>query len=171
MGKITFVLGGVRSGKSTYALSLAKKYKNVAFITTCRPFDKEMEKRIALHKKSRPAHWKTFEDPKDIPALLRKIGGKFNAVLIVCLTLWVSNFVLDEIKASLINANAKKLIAALKKIKPDSIIVSNEVGLGIVPGNKLARDFRDVAGKVNQIVAKGADEVYFMFAGLPLKLK
>lgn len=171
MGKITFILGGARSGKSTYALSLAKKRKKVAFIATCQGLDQEMQKRIKLHKKTRPLHWQTFEEPQKISALLSKISGEFEVILIDCLTLLVSNLMLGGNKENVIEEEIKKILIAVKKIKSQVIIVSNEVGLGIVPNNKLARDFRDIAGKINQIVAKESDEVFFMVSAMPLKVK
>lgn len=171
MGKITFILGGARSGKSSYALELAKKYKRVAFIATCQPLDSEMKRRIRLHKELRPQHWQTFEAPKDIPAILEKIGVKFDLIIIDCLTLLLSNLLLEGLKEAAIEEQAGKVVSVLNKIKSESIIVSNEVGLGIVPQNKLARDFRDISGRVNQIVTEGSAKVFFMLSGLPLKLK
>jgi len=172
MNKITLILGGARSGKSAYAQKMAQGGRaKVAFIATCMPKDKEMAARIRLHKRARPAGWKTFEDPENIPALLGKIGTSFNIVVIDCLTLWVSGFVLKGNSFISIKKETKSLLRALRKINACSIVVSNEVGQGIVPDNKLARDFRDIAGKVNQLVASQADEVFFMVAGLPLNIK
>lgn len=172
MDKITFILGGARSGKSRLAIKLAKeKGRKVAFIATCIPKDLEMKKRINLHKNSRPGHWKTFEDPKDISLLLNKIGSKFNIIIIDCLTLLISGFMLNGLKETAIKSKINKMLGALKKIKAQSIIVSNEVGLGIVPENELAREFRDMAGRINQFVAAKSDEVFLVFSGIPLKLK
>ena len=171
MSKITFILGGARSGKSMYALSLAKKYRKVAFVATCQPLDKEMQERIRLHKEARPGYWKTFEEPKDIGGLLRKIGNEFDCVIIDCLTLLVSNLILGGHKEEDILEKIKAIAANLRKKKAKIIIVSNEVGLGIVPANRLGRGFRDIAGKVNQMVAKIADEVLFVVSGVPMKMK
>lgn len=172
MGKITFVLGGARSGKSTYALSAAKKNRQeVAFIATCQPLDKEMAHRIELHKKSRPAYWKTFEEAKNVDLLLGDISRDFNCIIIDCLTLMVSNLLLAGCSKKVIEDKILKIIACLKKKNVCAIIVSNEVGLGIVPLNKLARDFRDIAGSVNQIMARESDEVIFMVSGIPMKVK
>src|SRR3989338_5184 len=152
MGKITFIIGGARSGKSRYALSLAKKEKTkrVAFIAACQPFDEEMKRRISLHRKNRPTGWQTFEEPYKLSSLLRKNSGRFDVVLIDCVTLLVSNLLLKNLSEGAIMEEIGKLLAALKKNKGKAIIVSNELGLGIVPGNKLARSFMDVAGMVNQ---------------------
>ncbi len=168
MGKITLILGGVRSGKSQLAIKMAKeKGKRVAFIATCRPLDEEMEKRIALHKKSRPASWHTFEEPEDVQSALKKIGNRFDVIIIDCLTLLISNLLLKGLKEVDVEQKVKKIM----ETRANVIIVSNEVGLGIVPDNKLARAFRDIAGKMNQIVAKKASKVFFMASGLPLQIK
>lgn len=172
MGKITFILGGAKSGKSAYALMLAKKCaQKTAFVATCQALDNEMKQRIRLHKKERPSDWQTFEEPYDILNVLKKIGGKFDCIIIDCLTLMVSNLMLAKYKNDFIEAKMAEILKHLKKISGRSIIVSNEVGLGIVPVNRLARNFRDIAGSVNQIVAREADEVLFMVAGIPLKIK
>lgn len=171
MGKITFILGGARSGKSAYALNLAQKHKKVAFIATGQALDKEMRQRINLHKRARPSHWQTFEEDKKITSALKKIGNNFDCVIIDCLTLWVSNLILAKNTQSAIEEQARFLVKTLKNIKTNSIVIANEVGLGIVPQNKLARAFRDIAGKVNQAVAKGADKVLFMVSGIPMKVK
>jgi adenosylcobinamide kinase/adenosylcobinamide-phosphate guanylyltransferase len=172
MGNITFILGGARSGKSQFAIKLAKeKTKKVAFIASCKPLDLEMKKRIMLHKKARPIHWQTFEEPRDIVSVLKKIGDKFELILIDCLTLFISNLLLKSFKEASIEYEVNKILSTLKKIKAKSIIISNEVGLGIVPENKLARDFRDIAGRMNQLVAAKSNEVFFMTASIPLKIK
>lgn len=171
MKKITLILGGARSGKSTYALSLAKKYKKVAFIATCQGLDKEMRERIKLHKESRPKHWETFEEPRDLVKLLDKINSSFDCILIDCLTLLVSNLVLAGDGQEAVIRNIEGLLFVLGKKRARIILVSNEVGLGLVPVNKLGRDFRDISGRVNQLVAAKADEVFFTVSGIALKIK
>ncbi len=172
MGKITFILGGARSGKSTYALNLAQERgKKVAFIATGEPRDAEMKKRIALHKKERPSGWKTFEEQKNISSVLKKIGQEFDLVIIDCLTLLISNLILTGLKSDLIQNKINDLLNEVTKIKSNCIIVSNEVGLGIVPENKLARDFRDIAGRANQLVAKKSNQVFFIVSGIPWRIK
>ncbi|MFH1190524.1 MAG: bifunctional adenosylcobinamide kinase/adenosylcobinamide-phosphate guanylyltransferase [Candidatus Omnitrophota bacterium] len=172
MGKITFILGGARSGKSGYAAKLANKPgKKVAFIATCQGLDEEMRARIALHKKSRPASWETFEEPLDVRAALGKVGPGFDIILIDCLTLLVSNLLLRGIDGLIIEKTVAEMIKSLRFRREDSIIVSNEVGLGIVPENRLARDFRDIGGRVNQVAAREADEVYFLVSGIAMKIK
>jgi len=172
MGKIIFILGGARSGKSQYAIKLAKREnKKVAFIATCQPLDREMKRRIALHKKTRSKHWQSFEGSQVLSPLLERIGAKFEIILIDCLTLLVSNLLSKGFKEDAIEKEIDRILCILKKNRGKSIIVSNEVGLGIVPKNKLAREFRDVAGRMNQLVAEKADDVLFMISGLPLKIK
>ncbi|MFH1692351.1 MAG: bifunctional adenosylcobinamide kinase/adenosylcobinamide-phosphate guanylyltransferase [Candidatus Omnitrophota bacterium] len=172
MNKITFILGGSRSGKSRLAVKLAKqKNQKVAFIATCQPLDEEMRQRIKAHQKNRPKNWKTFEEPINIAAQIHKIGDTFDVILIDCLTLWISNLLLMKFHEAKIKNEIKKILSALRKTRANSIIVSNEVGLSIVPTNKLARDFRDIAGTINQIVAQKADYVTFMMAGIPMEIK
>lgn len=173
MGNITFIIGGSRSGKSAYAQELAKgSGRRVAFIATCIDLpDAEMKKRIMMHRKSRPKHWKTFEATQNLPLLLKQIGGKFEVIIVDCLTLLVSGLMLKGHKESIIINKINQLLKTSQKIKAKTIIVSNEVGLGIVPDNYLARNFRDIAGRINQITANKSDNVFFLVSGLPWRLK
>ncbi|MDP2938852.1 MAG: bifunctional adenosylcobinamide kinase/adenosylcobinamide-phosphate guanylyltransferase [Candidatus Omnitrophota bacterium] len=172
MGKITFILGGARSGKSSYAIELAKSLdKKVAFIATGIPFDREMKERIQMHKKRRPSYWRIFEEPKGVPLLLKKIGSTYNVIIVDCLTLFISNLLLECLTDNAIENKVKKILKVLKSTKCKSILVSNEVGLGIVPDNNLGRRFRDLVGKINQQVASSADEIILMVSGVPLILK
>ena len=173
MGKLTFILGGVRSGKSRFANKLAAKHKSVLYIATYRRCsgDREMEERVKDHRESRPRTWKVVEEPVNLGSVIEKYGGKYKVILIDCITLWVSNLMLSGKSANSINLSAYKLISAVKKISSESILVSNEVGLGVVPDTKMGRKFRDIAGSVNQVIAQSANEVYFMAAGIPLVIK
>jgi len=171
MNKITLILGGARSGKSFYALNLAKRYKKVAFIATCQGKDKEMRQRIKLHRESRPQHWDTFEEPRELTKLLGKMDNSFDCIVIDCLTLLVSNLILVSNSQKQIIDKIQELLLILNEKKARIILVSNEVGLGLVPINKLGREFRDIAGRVNQLVAKNANEVFFTVSGIPLKIK
>jgi adenosylcobinamide kinase / adenosylcobinamide-phosphate guanylyltransferase len=171
MGKIIFITGGARSGKSTYAASLAEKHKSVAFVATCQALDKEMARRIKLHQQDRPGNWKTFEEPKEVAGLINALDNRFDCILIDCLTLLVSNLLLAKRKEEAILKEIETTLKNLRKKKAQAVIVSNEVGLGLVPANKLGRDFRDIAGKVNQLVAKQADTVFFTISGIPVKIK
>ncbi|MEW6557754.1 MAG: bifunctional adenosylcobinamide kinase/adenosylcobinamide-phosphate guanylyltransferase [Elusimicrobiota bacterium] len=168
MGKIIFILGGVKSGKSSFALKLVQKRKNVVFAATAIPFDFEMQKKIVKHKKSRPQNIKTIEVKNKISEILKE---NFDTVIIDCLTVFVSNRILSNITERRIIDDIKSTIIAVKKKGRSAIIVSNEVGMGIVPKNKLARKFRDILGNINQAVSEIADKVYLMVAGIPVGVK
>lgn len=171
---LIFITGGARSGKSTLAVELAKEYDGkVAFIATAQAGDDEMERRIFLHKQERPQGWTTIEEPMDVASAIDSASGH-DIVIIDCITLLISNLLcsqenITEIKWIL--EKIEKLAESAKKFDGTVIIISNEVGMGIVPENKLAREFRDLAGKANQIIAKSADQVYVCFSGIPLLIK
>jgi len=172
MNKIILVIGGARSGKSSQAVNLAKASgKTTAFIATCIPRDDEMAQRIKNHKKDRPQNWQTFEVEEKLPELLKEIASNFDIVIIDCLTLFISNLLCKGIEADTVESEVNEVLKILKSANCKTIIVSNEVGLGVVPENKLGRDFRDLAGRINQLVAAGADEVLFMVSGLVLQIK
>ncbi len=172
MKKLILVLGGARSGKSSYAVELAKEFKKkVVFIATATSSDEEMAKRIALHRNSRPKQWKLVEEGRDISAILPALKDRYEVVLIDCLGLLVSNLLADDLTDDEIEKRIKKLVEAILKIDVTTIVVSNEVGSGIVPMNALARRFRDLLGLSNQMIAKKADEVIFMRAGIPVRIK
>lgn len=171
MGEITFILGGARSGKSRHALDLARVAgKPTTFIATARPDDREMARRIARHKKERPTGWTTVEAPLSPSAAVRRLSPRAGTVIVDCLTLLISNHLLETSDAAL-DREIGALLSALKKIKADALVVSNEVGLGVVPGNALARRFRDAAGRVHQRMAREASRVIFMVAGIPWRVK
>ena len=172
MKRFIFILGGARSGKSRYAVKMAKEFKKkVIFIATATADDKEMSKRIKLHRRSRPRHWKVIEEGKNIGPVLSGLDGKDSVVLIDCLGLLVSNLLADNLKDAEIEKKLKALAAKITKAKFTIILVSNEVGGGIVPDNPLARRFRDIVGLANQTFARCTDEVIFMRAGIPVKIK
>ena len=163
---ITLILGGARSGKTAHALAAAEATgRGLVMIATAEALDAEMEERIARHRAERGPRWRTIEAPLDLVGALAQVGADETAV-VDCLTLWVSNLMHAERD---LEAEAARLIAALPG--RDVVLVSNEVGLGIVPDNALARRFRDAAGRLNQQVAAAADRVVFVAAGLPLVLK
>lgn len=172
MGKIIFISGGVRSGKSGFAVELAKKLSgSVAFIATARPLDPEMEERIAKHKAGRPGHWEVMEEDKNIHLLIPGLSGKVGAVIIDCLGLLISNLLSAGLDNAEIEERIEALVGAMKKSGPVFILVSNETGMGIVPDNALARRFRDLLGSANKLLAGSADEVSIMFSGIPLRIK
>jgi len=172
MKKFIFILGGVKSGKSEYAVKLAKKItKKVAFIATGTPSDKEMEERIKKHKKLRPIFWKLIAEEKNIVSVLEKLNNKYEVVLIDCLGLWISNLMAENLSEKKIEKMVNNLIKTILKLKFTTIVVSNEVGAGIVPANPVARKFRDILGYTNKMMAKKADQVIFTVAGIPIKIK
>jgi adenosylcobinamide kinase/adenosylcobinamide-phosphate guanylyltransferase len=160
------ILGGARSGKSRYAESLGKGQK--FYVATAEASDEEMVQRIAAHRTQRGPSWETFEVPLDLVSALQTIDGKGRFILIDCLTIWLSNLMIVKLD---VTRETDMLCEALKKLKAQVVLVSNEVGLGIVPANAVARAFRDAQGFLNQRVAEAVDEVVFMAAGLPLTLK
>ena len=183
MGKLTLVIGGARSGKSRYARDLAAALSEgqggrVAFIATARVGDEEMKDEIERHRKMRSAAWRTFEEPLDVPPLLSRIGNEWPVVLLDCLTLLISNLLLDGTGLAdglsygeEILQEVRSLISMAKEVRAQVIVVSNEVGMGIVPPTRLGRAFRDLAGRANQLLAQEADEVVGLWAGIPLALK
>lgn len=160
---ITLILGGARSGKSALAESLLPQ--GGLYIATAEILDGEMQARIDLHQTRRGAVWTTLEAPLDLAGALL---GSGQPALVDCLTLWTSNLLLAQRDAS---QEVEDVIAALQTRSADTVLVANEVGLGIVPDNALARAFRDQAGLVNQKIAAIAGRVVFVAAGLPLVLK
>jgi adenosylcobinamide kinase / adenosylcobinamide-phosphate guanylyltransferase len=168
----TLVIGGCRSGKSSHALHLAEQIPGQKiFIATCTPQDKEMEQRILRHRQQRSSAWKTFEMPLLIPEIINKHSLKGNVILIDCLTLWINNLIMDDEDPTKIDAKIRKLTQSIVKSECPVILVSNEVGTGIVPENRLARLFRDITGFANQKVAACVNEVIWMVAGIPVKIK
>lgn len=164
-----FVIGGARSGKSRYAQARAEAAgEKPVFVATAEAFDDEMRARIAQHRADRDARWRTVEAPRDLPAAIDALNDGEAVVLVDCLTLWASNLLLADAD---IPAATAGLCAAVARFEGSLILVANEVGLGIVPDNALARRFRDAAGQINQAVAASADEVVLLTAGLPLTLK
>jgi len=163
------VLGGARSGKSRYAQGRAEALPgDLVFIATAQAQDEEMHERIARHRADRGPRWRTIEAPIDLAETVAAEAGPARVLLIDCLTLWASNLMFAERDAAW---EADRLAEALRMAAGPVILVSNEVGLGIVPDNALARRFRDSAGRINQEIAAAADEVQFVAAGLPLRLK
>lgn len=166
---VTFILGGARSGKSSFAEGLIEASGlNAVYLATGRAWDDEMSERIGLHKARRGSNWTTIEEPLDLVGALERECGDGKAVLVDCLTLWLTNLMMGEPD---IEEKTAKLVVALPRLKGAVVLVSNEVGLGIVPENHMARAFRDHAGRLHQAVAQAAATVYFVAAGLPLKMK
>jgi len=170
MGKLTFITGGCRSGKSTLAVNLAEINRGgVAFIATGLAIDEEMTERIKKHKARRPKGWVTFEEPDNLGRRLKQLDQR--TVLIDCVTIYLANLLMKKRGDDGIIDEIADLLGVMRRSRSDFIIVSNEVGMGIVPATALGRRFRDLAGEVNKRLAEAADTVYLTVAGLPLKVK
>ena len=197
MGKLTLILGGARSGKSSYAEKRAKELggDNVLYLATSQIKDKEMQERVDKHRADRPAAWGTLEAPRDLANALRKPQQASDqerpadVILLDCVTFLVANHLMDaaapeddpfddpsadpfakQIEAAVV-AEVESLIEYVQKNDVEMLVVSNEVGLGLVPAYELGRAYRDILGRANQILARYADEVLFFVAGLPMKVK
>lgn len=186
MNKLTIISGGARSGKSRFAEGLAtQSEKKVLYLATAIAFDEGMKSRISKHRESRPAHWNTIERYREFKLLEEKLEFQDSELILLdCLTLLISNLMLesgidfDKVNADELDSLEKMIIneldALLNVIEENNkaaIIVTNEVGLGIVPDSKLGSIFRDIAGRANQYIAEKADEAYVVFLGIPLRLK
>ena len=166
------VLGGARSGKSAYALQRAQEWEGrLVYLATAEGKDEEMKKRIARHRaRRRSRRWETIEEPLEVVWQLKEMDGSIGAVVLDCVTLWVSNALLNNQEGELENQVAE-LVEEIPLFPFHFLVVSNEVGLGLVPDTSLGRDYRDLLGTVNQRLAQACKEVVFMTAGLPLKVK
>ena len=168
-----FVIGGCRSGKSTYALQTAEQMPagRKIFIATCVPQDDEMKQRVAKHQTTRSRSWTTVEEPLKLPEAILQNNHRGDVILVDCLTLWVSNLLMETGDEKKIEETISQLTNALEKAKCPIVLVSNEVGTGIVPENRIARQFRDITGWLNQAVARCANKVVWMVAGIPVTVK
>jgi len=174
--RIILILGGARSGKSSYAQqTAADRGGRVLFCATARPLDEEMRERIRAHRQSRPPSWDTLEVTEGLAAALSDKVGRYDTIIVDCITLLTANCMGDtaDLKAAekIIDNEVDGLIGLMRRSDCSFILVSNEAGSGIVPDNRLARVYRDALGKANQRLARAADEVVLMTAGLPLKIK
>lgn len=170
-GRIILVLGGASSGKSEAALRLAGSREPRAFIATGQGLDDEMAARIVRHQAARSTDWETVEEPFEVEAWFAKQGPRYRTILFDCVTLWLSNLVETGLKGSDVLARVGMLLQTMRIAAARVVIVSNELGFGLVPTEPSTRAFRDLAGRVNQQIAAGADEVHLVFSGLPLRLK
>jgi len=177
MAPITLITGGVRSGKSRFAEQLALSHGGpLCYLATAQALDDEMDERIARHRARRGANWQTIEEPLTLPQTLARLDGSYRAILVDCVTLWLTNLLLtrdlDQIDLEdRLLGDLHRLATTLRSMTTPVILVTNEVGMGIVPEHRLGRLFRDLAGQANQILAASCDEVYALICGLPLKLK
>ena len=173
--RLTLVLGGTRAGKSSCAQRLAARGERVLFLATAEAGDEEMEARIVAHREARPTDWDTLEEPVDLAAAIAPRLHRYDTVLLDCLTLWVSNLLLRGFDPATARRDilpaTQRLLALYRSGDASWVVVSNEVGLGVVPDTKLGRIYADELGRVNQLVAAESDDVYFMVAGLPIEVK
>lgn len=182
--ELTLVLGGARAGKSAFAEQLAASYgRQVLYVATAEIKDEEMRARIAVHRAQRPADWQTLEAPRQVGATLLARRPAVDAILVDCLTLLVSNILLgyvdpeaptpeaEEQAGAALTAELEALLRARAELQRPMVVVSNEVGLGLVPPYPIGRLYRDMLGRANQHLAAAADRVYLLVAGLPLTLK
>lgn len=169
---VTLVLGGVRSGKSQYAQQLAERSVRVVFVATAKISDEEMRRKIERHREERPREWLTVEEPLDLTQVLAQFGPESDVVLIDCLTIFAANLLETEgDDRDAIDRHVNALCVALRSAACSVVLVSNEVGSGVVPAYELGRRYRDLLGEINQSIARVADNVVLMVAGLPLALK
>lgn len=170
--KISFILGGARSGKSLYAETLAKsKYQSnghLVYLATAQIFDEEMQARVDLHKQRRGPEWLLAEAPIDLVSKLQSFDDPDNVILVDCLSVWITNLIIGEHD---IATHRDRLIAHLAISISSLILVASETGLGIIPDNALSRQFRDESGRLNQMVAEASDDVFFVTAGIAQKIK
>jgi adenosylcobinamide kinase / adenosylcobinamide-phosphate guanylyltransferase len=172
MSKTIFISGGARSGKSRLAEKLAEDFgEPLCYIATGEARDGEMAERIAHHRQRRGDAWQTVEEPLNVVEAIKKADGSCRAILVDCITLWITNLLFHHDAVEPVRTEVRELAELLPSLQTPLILVSNEVGMGIVPENALARSFRDLAGQANQILAEAAEEVYVTISGIPLKLK
>lgn len=170
-GRLIFVLGGASSGKSEVALKMAGPRGPRAFVATGQGLDDEMAARIARHQASRSSDWETVEEPIEAAVWLKRQGSQYRTILFDCVTLWLSNLVGAGLTNTSIQARTTALLQAMRDTAARVVIVSNELGLGLVPAEPSVRAFRDLAGRVNQQIAAEADEAYLVMSGLSIRLK
>ena len=191
MGKLTLILGGARSGKSTYAEKQAEELggNSVLYVATSETKDEEMVERVEKHRADRSSAWETLEAPRNVVQAIRAVGSETKVILLDCMTLLIANHLMEatapeddpfddpsadpfdaQIEADVV-AEVEALVDYVKESDVEMLVVSNEVGLGVVPPYELGRAYRDILGRANQILARHADEVHLLVAGIPMRVK
>ena len=172
---LVFILGGASSGKSDVALQIASKGFGKraprAFVATGEGLDEEMAMKIARHRQSRSPAWVTVEVPFELAGWFADQGPKYRAIVVDCLTMWLSNHCGRGRKEQEILHEARTLLNAIRRVKARVVLVSNELGMGLVPVDAVSRRFRELAGAVNRLVAQEADAAYFVVSGIPVRLR
>lgn len=177
MAHTIFITGGARSGKSVFAEKRALEFgAPLGYLATAQALDSEMGERVRRHRERRGSEWNTIEEPVQLSQALARCDGRYQAILVDCVTLWLSNLLFadesgGESAEESVHGELRLLKSTLQGMVTPVVLVSNEVGMGIVPDNALARMFRDIAGSANQILAAAADEVHAVISGIPLRLK
>ncbi len=164
---ITLIIGGIKSGKSAFALDLCKNFNRKLFIATAQAIDEEIKQKIEIHKKQRGSHWDTIEEPVNLLEAIEE-AKDYDIVLVDCLTMWINNLIYHHLEAE---EKIEALIHYLKDFRGNIIFVTNEVGLGIIPPNALGRKYINLMGTINSLLSRVADEVYFVVSGIPIKIK
>ncbi|ABS61213.1 bifunctional adenosylcobinamide kinase/adenosylcobinamide-phosphate guanylyltransferase [Fervidobacterium nodosum] len=162
------VTGGVKSGKSSFALKLSEEYNKKAFLATGVPFDEEMKKRIEKHKAERGNDFDTYEEPINVPDTLNSIADKYDVIVFECVTTYLGNLYYYAVN---IDNYLDKLLESFKNVKCELIIVTNEVGWGVIPENELARKYVETLGKLNSKIANISDQVYLVVSGIGVRIK
>jgi len=185
MGNVILVTGGARSGKSSFAEAMLSHKDRVLYVATAIAFDEEMKERIALHKAQRPDSWETLEAYDDLEDRIVQSGKSYDGILLDCITVMLTNLMFNHKKfdenhltkefwvelESQVMTEMQSFVHSMREISETTIFVTNEIGSGLVPENALSRSFRDMAGRINQMMAKESDEVYLVVTGIPLKIK
>lgn len=181
-GKLIFVTGGIRSGKSVFAEKITSEMGGrIAYIATAMAFDEEMDHRITIHRQRRPDTWTTFEEPHDVAKIIAEQGSRYDVLMLDCVTIMVSNLMYAEEKSTGQEFKKESQIAVIEKVRSVAeaakraaahvVIVSNEVGMTLVSDNFLGRQYQELVGKANQIIAELSDDAYLVVAGYPINLK
>ncbi len=171
MRNLIYLTGGARSGKSSFALHCAERYDKKAFLATAEAFDEEMQRRILKHKEERGDEYITVEEPLHLDRAVDAISKDVDVVIVDCLTVWAGNLMHAFDSDDLIMSHVERLLSVLKEPPCTIILVTNEVGMGIVPDNAMARKFRDIAGIINQKAAAAATEAWLLCSGIPVRMK
>ncbi len=171
MATVEYVSGGARSGKSSFALERALRFDKRAYLATAEPFDGEMQSRIKRHQEERGSQFITIEEPLDIASAINGMASSVEVILVDCLTVWANNLLYYKKSVTMDLPEIQSFLALLKDPPTSLVIVSNELGMGIVPADALSREYRDLAGFINQAVAALSTKATFMVSGLPITLK